>query len=81
MKYKETMMNEGTKMIKATPAMIRFVKMLPADQRITAALRAEKVYTATLVQLTKFDDFSYDQNVAMAFDAAESELAYMANQA
>jgi len=75
------MMNEGTKMIKATPAMIRFIKMLPADQRISAALRAEKVYGAALAQLTKFDDFHHEQNVSMALEAAEAELAYMANQA
>lgn len=67
-------------MIKATPAMIRFIKMLPAAQRIKAALRAENVYAAALAQLTMFDDFSHEQNVAMAFEAAEAELAYMANQ-
>lgn len=67
-------------MRKATPEMIRLVKLLPADQRITAAHRAEKVFQATLAQLTRFDDFSQEQNVAMAFEAAEAELAYMANQ-
>jgi hypothetical protein len=74
------MMNEELKMLKATPLMIRFVKMLPADQRITAALRAEHVYATALAQLTRFDDFGHEQNVAMALEAAEAELAYMANQ-
>jgi hypothetical protein len=73
------MMNEGLKM-KATPTMIRFVKMLPVTERFAAAQKAERVFTAALAQLTRFDDFCHERNVAMALEAAEAELAYMANR-